>query len=197
MPKRRNQAPVEQVAGGWRWVHDPNKANLPYVEPSNQQIQQWKSEIHQLIDNSSENSNLASILTKKVKQFARESGLVVGKWLVFQGQSSDTDIESKWELIKQHVVLGKLGPVAKISQRPHSKVICVYTESFLDEEDVWRVYDHLTQLNISPTSWKADIMTLLNLSAGENNSNRDTYQRSRAHSVPGFKLHWFSPNDRH
>ena len=70
------------------------------------------------------------------------------------------EFEQLWARVKRGVANGSLGPVAKFPARGSVKnaVILVYTRSFLDVDDVWRVYDALCHISASPVSWKADMM---------------------------------------
>jgi hypothetical protein len=80
-----------------------------------------------------------------------------GKWLVFlpKGEKLDT----AWQKIEQAVLDGKLGESAKVStMKPNPNavnnsdgVICVYTYSLDDLDDVRRIRKELRQMGIT---WK-------------------------------------------
>lgn len=77
-----------------------------------------------------------------------------GKWLIFDHAEK---IDALWELISVAVQNGHLGPSAKVSTakpNPNAKdndtrVICVFTEDFNDQEDVRRIEKELRALGVS------------------------------------------------
>jgi hypothetical protein len=88
-----------------------------------------------------------------------------GKWLVFALVSQ---IDEVWAKIKLATEEGRLGCSAKVATarpnpnatNPDSKVICVYTYDWTDEEDVKRIRQELRQLGItSKIPYKADADT--------------------------------------
>lgn len=89
-----------------------------------------------------------------------------GKWLVFVNA---THVDEVWAKIKDATEKGLLGGLAKVSTamsghnttNPDSKVICVYTYDWTDEEDVRRVRGKLRELGIlAKIPYKADSDTL-------------------------------------
>lgn len=89
-----------------------------------------------------------------------------GKWLLFV---SDDQVDEVWGSIKCAVEEGHLGDSAKVATaRPNSlakdsrtKVICVYTYDWTDEQDVGRVRRELRQLGFTQKlPYKADEDTL-------------------------------------
>jgi hypothetical protein len=85
-----------------------------------------------------------------------------GKWLVFAPLSQ---IDELWAKIKLATEEGQLGISAKVATarpnpnaaNPDSKVICVYTYDWTDEQDVRRVRQELRALGItSKIPYKAD-----------------------------------------
>ncbi|HZT99464.1 MAG TPA: putative phosphothreonine lyase domain-containing protein, partial [Ktedonobacteraceae bacterium] len=72
-----------------------------------------------------------------------------GKWLVFRQKGKPLD--DMWELVKKALDAGHLGRRAKVSSmipNPHARnpsegVICVYTYSLGDIEDVRRIRESL------------------------------------------------------
>ena len=94
---------------------------------------------------------------KKEKSF-RQSG----KWLIFAHKSV---IDETWEKVKQATLQGLLGPSSKVSTAkenpnsndPSTKVICVFTEDYNNQEDVQRIKDALRSLQIeNKLSYKLD-----------------------------------------
>ncbi len=88
-----------------------------------------------------------------------------GKWLVFVPVAQ---IDEVWARIKLAIEEGRLGSSAKVATarpnpnatNPDSKVICVYTYDWTDEEDVRRVRHELRVLGIiSKIPYKADAET--------------------------------------
>lgn len=85
-----------------------------------------------------------------------------GKWLVFVDKK---DIDDVWAKIKKAVEEGKLGSEAKVATakpnphatNPNTKVICVYTYDYADEQDVRRIREELRKLGITTRiPYKAD-----------------------------------------
>jgi hypothetical protein len=82
---------------------------------------------------------------------------------ILQGRKP-LEFETLWASVKRAVADGTLGHVAKFPapRSATSGAILVYTNSFLDVKDVWRVYDALCKIKARPVSWKADIMVAYN-----------------------------------
>jgi hypothetical protein len=85
-----------------------------------------------------------------------------GKWLVFVPA---LQIDEVWANIKLATEEGRLGSSAKVATarpnpnatNPDTKVICVYTYDWTDEEDVRQIRQELRQLGItSKIPYKAD-----------------------------------------
>jgi hypothetical protein len=89
-----------------------------------------------------------------------------GKWLVFVDAKN---IDEVWAKIKKATEAGRLGGSAKVATarpnpnatNPNTKVICVYTYDWTDQEDIRRVREELRKLGITDkTPYKADGDTL-------------------------------------
>jgi len=89
-----------------------------------------------------------------------------GKWLVFVDVKNIDDV---WAKIKRATEEGRLGGSAKVATakpnpnatNPDTKVICVYTYDWTDEEDLRRVREELRKLGITnKIPYKADEDTL-------------------------------------
>lgn len=100
-------------------------------------------------------------------KLARESGLVVGKWLVYV---SADQIDDVWQTIASATLKGELGVDAKVATARQASsaggeyVICVYTENYLNMEDVQRVRDKLRELGFTQRLYyKPDIYTYLGI----------------------------------
>ncbi|MFQ6114621.1 MAG: putative phosphothreonine lyase domain-containing protein [bacterium] len=85
-----------------------------------------------------------------------------GKWLVFVPVHK---VDQLWKKIKHATEEGKLGGSSKVSTaRPNpnatdssTKVICVYTYDWTDQEDVMRIRQQLRDLGVtSKIPYKAD-----------------------------------------
>ena len=85
-----------------------------------------------------------------------------GKWLIFVPL---VQVDEVWAKIKLATEEGKLGSSAKVATaipnpnatNPDTKVICVYTYDWTDEQDVRRIRQELRQLGItSKIPYKAD-----------------------------------------
>ncbi|MFZ2412370.1 MAG: putative phosphothreonine lyase domain-containing protein [Candidatus Methanoperedens sp.] len=76
-----------------------------------------------------------------------------GKWLIFVDIEN---IDEVWAKVEKAYKEGKLGPYAKVATakpnpnatNPETKVICVYTYDWTDEEDVKRVREELRKIGI-------------------------------------------------
>lgn len=134
------------------------------TEPCCAKLMAWHSEIKDFIANLQtgvSSTSTAAAVTNCVKKIALEENILSGKWMVFE--SSKGDFEAKWGRVKAAVAAGDLGPVAKVSLGCSKRVMCIYTYSFKDEEDVYRVREHLQKIDVGAQSWKPDILTYLNL----------------------------------
>jgi hypothetical protein len=85
-----------------------------------------------------------------------------GKWLIF---ISNHNVDRIWVKIKKAVEEGKLGGTAKVATAKvnldflgsKTKVICVYTYDWRDEQDVKRVREELRKLGITrKIAYKSD-----------------------------------------
>jgi hypothetical protein len=103
---------------------------------------------------------------KSLDDLARRSGLLIGKWLVYE--SKDT-INMNWDKIADSTLKGELGIDAKVStakQVGTSKeyVVCVYTGDYLDAADVKQVREKLRELGYAHRLYyKPDLYTYLNI----------------------------------
>lgn len=87
----------------------------------------------------------------------------VGKWLIFVPAD---EVDEVWARIDEAHSNALLGVDAKVSTRmvrnvEGTHVICVYTENWMDEDDVWRVRDALADLGFEKTLYyKRDVDTI-------------------------------------
>ena len=151
-------------------------------------IQEWKGKVADLVQNHVKRSrpSLSDKVAKLVKEMARESNQVSGKWMVFENQTRD--MEGKWSKVKLALARSTLGPVAKLSESlcAGGRVMCIYTKSFEDFTDIRRVLHSLHDVGIHPTCWKADIMTYIGLYNSKNSDKEGIV-------VSGFPMGWFTP----
>lgn len=106
--------------------------------------------------NPSELTDVYWIYAKRKKGEYTESAEKSGKWLIFVPLE---ELDSIWGKIKIATEDGLLGDSAKVAtakpnpnaRDPNTKVICVYTYDWTDEEDVMRVREELKKLGIT---WK-------------------------------------------
>ncbi len=100
-----------------------------------------------------------------------------GKWLLFVHVK---DVDDIWDKISKATKEGKLGPASKVSietsslfsTNPMTRVICVYTSDWKDENDVKRVREELRNLGIlNKIPYKTDEDTV----QGKYNVKGDTH----------------------
>ena len=96
--------------------------------------------------------------TKYLLQAARNCGMVVGKWMLFPRAN---EVDQVWEKVVRATVDGRLGISCKVATREsddpgdvaflaRTRLICVYTYDFGDEEDVRRVLNGLAEMGLVP-----------------------------------------------
>jgi len=109
---------------------------------------------------------------------AKEMDLLSGKWLIFIQREYADEL---WNKIEKLANEGKIWS-AKISTLVHpwasrgTHVICVYTENYLDKQDVMRVREILTEIGVgSKLSYKPDIYTVL----GIYSDNKENFNLNR------------------
>ena len=100
-----------------------------------------------------------------IDRLARESGLVVGKWLIYSSPRSINDV---WKTVAAAYVKDELGVNIKVSTASQSEtnehVICVYTWNYLDVSDVERVREKLRSFGFDRRLYyKPDIYTYLQI----------------------------------
>ena len=103
-----------------------------------------------------------------IDKLAYETGILIGKWLIYR---DELEIDDLWAKIGKSLLKGKLGVSAKVStaySKSKRYVICVYTYNYLDIEDVEKVRKELLFLGVEETlCYKPDIYTYLNIYSGK------------------------------
>lgn len=104
------------------------------------------------------------VTVEKLDELAQKSGILVGKWLIYRDKSGIDDV---WKTIARGTFDGELGKSAKVStamQNNRRYVICIYTENYLDLEDVMRVREKLKLLGVTEKlCYKPDLYTYLGI----------------------------------
>lgn len=104
------------------------------------------------------------ITIENIDSLAQKSGILIGKWLIYRTES---EIDSAWKAIAENTWSGKLTSCAKVStsaQKSKRHVICVYTDNYLDYEDVERIREKLRNLGFGEElCYKPDVYTYLGI----------------------------------
>ena len=104
---------------------------------------------------------------ESIDEMARKADVLIGKWLVFRDRS---EVDGIWKEIVAETKKGSLGTEAKVStlfQRKKQHVICIYTNDYLNSEDVFRVRKALRRLGLTDVLYyKPDIYTYLGIYSG-------------------------------
>ena len=187
----------DRVSGGWRWAPD-GVAPPPAPLLNASQLDLRRQRIVGMMSSHVKGSrpSLSAKVTDQVKQAGIGIRVLTGKWMAFERNARQSKkMDEQWAKVKQGVRDNKLGFSAKITDgNPGSRVMCIYTYSFLDEVDVWRVLDQLHAVGVYPSTWKADIMTLLGIYSSK---AQDASGRHRPDLyIPGLNMGWFLPAHR-
>jgi hypothetical protein len=186
----------ECVFGGWRRVYAPTFRSTSLATVDETTLEARRNEIRAIIDKHTKNSqpSIHKKVTDAVKEMGQNCGMLTGKWMVFERDRVSCDstntckMDKQWTKVKQAVLSNELGFSAKITDgKAGGRVMCIYTYSFLDEVDVWRVLQQLHRISVCPISWKADIVTHLGLYSddGSMKSGGRLY-------LPGLRMGWFT-----
>ena len=104
-----------------------------------------------------------------------------GKWLIFVPSEKVDDIWEKIRIATEQVLLGSSSKVATARPNPNAanletKVICVYTYDWMDENDARGIRETLRQLGItSKIPYKADRETQAGVYANRGNKRISKY----------------------
>ncbi|KAJ5652043.1 hypothetical protein N7507_009469 [Penicillium longicatenatum] len=111
-------------------------------------------------------------LQKNIFALARETGVTVGKWMLFP---SVGDVDSTWKTLVTALDNGTIHADAKVaaddeSGSGQSRLICVFTQDFEDKEDVKEVLLNMKAQGLfepskGPIFYKCDAYTLLGITS--------------------------------
>ncbi|KAL2079090.1 hypothetical protein ACEWY4_024834 [Coilia grayii] len=100
-----------------------------------------------------------------VRELALNHGVLSGKWLMYL--DSGFKVDHAWECVARAVLEGKVmsAKVSPRNARSDSKhIICVYNESFTDEDQVMRLDAIIRATGVKcPLSYKPDVYTYLGI----------------------------------
>jgi Bles03-like protein len=103
----------------------------------------------------------------EIDAFARDSGLVNAKWLIYSAPENINDV---WKAVAQAFIQEELGNSIKVPTATPEEgdteryLICVYTANYLDTSDVQRVRDRLRSLGFDAVLYyKPDLCTYLQI----------------------------------
>jgi len=125
--------PQAWSSGGWVWVKNPQYANDSKSRvDSKDDVARMSTEW-----NSFKKSNV-KITHRHLIDLATKHNVLHGKWLL--NIKADC-VQTDWPKVRNAIVGGKLGLVAKISDAPDKRghVVCIYCPNFLDKDEVLRI----------------------------------------------------------
>jgi hypothetical protein len=148
--------------GPWLWVANPyadRKAepevrNHEFAEQGPQLLENYLQHKQQITDGNP--GMVQGTITRKLKpardelkddilSLARSTGMVCGKWMLFP---HETDATGVWKRVALATIENKLGVGAKIATSGDTRLICIYTRDFSDEEDVRRVVQEIEKMGL-------------------------------------------------
>mmetsp|Transcript_34801 Transcript_34801/g.44390 ORF Transcript_34801/g.44390 Transcript_34801/m.44390 type:complete len:223 (+) Transcript_34801:79-747(+) len=146
--------PPSQQRGEVFWIG----AKIPLYEERAEEIEVAQLQWQALVDSNKK------IDKDDIKTIARETGCLTGKWMLFIQPSK---VDEVWLSIVRALCDCCLGDCVKVNPKNHpsrSHLICVYTNDFTDEEDVFRVRSALRNLGFrNRLNYKPDIYTHLGI----------------------------------
>ena len=168
---------------------------LTFAATSALQLELWRQRIVSVVNSHTKGSrpSLTAKVASEVRQLGASNTILTGKWMVFERSARQSKrMDEQWDKVKQGVRDNKLGFSAKITdENPGSRVMCIYTYSFLDEVDVWRVLDQLHAVGVYPSTWKADIMTHLDIYSSKAQDASGPHRPDL--NIPGLIMGGFFP----
>ncbi|KAF2267418.1 DUF1917-domain-containing protein [Lojkania enalia] len=106
-------------------------------------------------------------LKQKIAALAEKTNILTGKWMLFP---SLEDVARVWKMVVEGTINNRLGCGAKVATdqgTSNSRLICVYTKDFRDDDDVVRVLRELVAMGLVQSGrgiyYKSDPYTLLDI----------------------------------
>ena len=160
-----------------------NKSQITFTEGKHHLFRQKQFELSKIYSNANptEISNINWIYAKRENVDYPNPTKLSGKWLLFVNVAK---LDETWRVIKKATeegLLGEFSKTATIKPSPNAtkvntKVICVYTSDYTNEEDVMRVRNELMNLGfVAKISYKADFATREGLYSNQGNKNIAIY----------------------
>ncbi len=108
------------------------------------------------------------LTVEAIDNLARKNGILGGKWLIYRSRG---EIDSSWLTVARATFGETLGIGAKVSTAEEDTakrhVICIYTQNYLDLDDVERVRGLLRDMGFTESlCYKPDIYTYLDIYSG-------------------------------
>ncbi|OAA73663.1 Translation Initiation factor eIF- 4e-like domain protein [Cordyceps fumosorosea ARSEF 2679] len=112
--------------------------------------------------------------TRDILQLAHVAKVRAGKWMLF---CDVLEVNEVWDIVAKATASNELGIAAKVAPRAEQddrrkeRLICVYTQDFLDKVDIGRVVKRLKQLGLTDSKtrriyYKPDVFTYLGIAGG-------------------------------
>lgn len=196
-------------SGPWIWIANPRSKRQAKCD-----IAGLKQEGHHLLENyASLRRNLEAkhpekapatitrmmeaakdLLEEDIVKLARTKNLMNGKWMLFP---SPSHVDAVWAKVARATDAGELGIGAKVAtardddRSGKSRLICIYTIDFSDEEDVKRVLRKLSELGLVKRDqgifYKCDAYTYLDIMGGNEYKLKASMYGSREMLKEGWK----------
>jgi len=165
----------------WLYVYsEQEKTALESIVESDEEHCGFKIELNKIIKMASNGSKEEWELTEEnMDKVAINRLITSGKWLIFE---HEFDIDHIWKKIATATINGELGGASKVSTALQSSktkryVICVYTDNYLDIDDVMRVRNKLKEIGFNKKlAYKPDIYTLLGIYQGTTSLSPTRYR---------------------
>ncbi|PFH50341.1 hypothetical protein AMATHDRAFT_47994 [Amanita thiersii Skay4041] len=155
----RDWRPSATSRSEYKWIYvDNSLRQTPYLSPEFNRAGLWSAWIRLC--------SQPSLVAEDIDDLARKFNLLGGKWLLF---IETKKVDNTWNRVARAAHRGRFGPAVKVSPNQDSgtHVIEVYTENYLDLNDVFRVREELRQLGFKKrTSYKPDIYGRLAIHSG-------------------------------
>ncbi|KAF2273902.1 DUF1917-domain-containing protein [Westerdykella ornata] len=143
----------------------------------------------------------AEALKQRIVDLAVDTEVLSGKWMLFPALD---DVPRVWKLIVEGTINNRLGFAAKVATDEidgDSRLICVYTKDFRDNEDVLRVLKELVSLGLVNSGkaiyYKCDAYTQLEI-YGKNAYGlpASVYSSQKMHASAKFRKQSSAPGKK-